>query len=68
MFLLNKRTGIRAYIAKYYPSTGWYTSPHIDQNINVAEFPPDGWDGASTSGGGMWGDEWTLQYETDQDA
>ncbi len=24
MYLVNKRTGTRIYLAKYYPSTGWY--------------------------------------------
>jgi hypothetical protein len=25
MYLHNKRTGHKVYLAKYYPSTGWYT-------------------------------------------
>ena len=28
MWLANDRLGVRCLIAKYYPSTGWYPTPH----------------------------------------
>lgn len=36
MYLKNTRTGLEAYVAKYYPSTGWYTHGNLDENLNKA--------------------------------
>jgi hypothetical protein len=43
MFLANKRTGARIMLAKYYPSTGWYTSDkgllkRLDEAFDAADF------------------------------
>lgn len=43
MFLVNKRTGTRVYLAKYYPSTGWYTdqedlSAKLNMEFDKADF------------------------------
>ena len=34
MYLRNKRTGDEIYIAKYYPSTGWYTFDGVAECMN----------------------------------
>lgn len=36
MYLVNRRTGVRAYLAKYYPSCGWSSWPGIDTQLNAA--------------------------------
>jgi hypothetical protein len=33
MFLKNTRTGTRIYLAKYYPSTGWYVPTAVDPTL-----------------------------------
>ncbi len=43
MYLRNKRTGYVVYLAKYYPSTGWYTVADdlegvINEAFRVADF------------------------------
>jgi hypothetical protein len=71
MYLVNTRTGRRVYLAKYYPSTGWYP-PHksisdLSDAFDEAEFdlrrnPVDVLQGRACSGGGMDGEEWSLEY------
>lgn len=78
MYLVNKRTGARVYIAKYYPSTGWYTvieSHELDKAFDEADFGHltdeqrvenvihEGLGAPHKSPGGMYADEWTLEYE-----
>lgn len=59
MDLVNKRTGQRVSLAKYFPSTGWFTS--VDK---LAEFAKAfGMDAFNDSPGTMYGDEWALEYE-----
>jgi len=36
MYLVNKRTGTRIIIAKFYPSTGWYTAEAIKKTLDAA--------------------------------
>lgn len=57
MYLVNARTGARVYLAKYYPSTGWYcVEPEtLAQRLDAAFHDRPG---------EMWGDEWALEYET----
>ncbi len=43
MYLRNIRTGIEVFIAKYYPSTGWYTNggnldEHLDKAFHQSDF------------------------------
>lgn len=33
MFLVNKRTGVKIYLAKYYPSTGWFSVQNVEANL-----------------------------------
>ena len=61
MWLVNARTGQRLNLAKYYPSTGWYTNQTKVQEFWAA-FAPDGvCDGPGT----MYGDEWRLEYDVE---
>lgn len=34
MFLVNRRTGVKIYLAKYYPSTGWMASSNIGTELS----------------------------------
>lgn len=80
MYLVNKRTGAKVYLAKYYPSTGWYIpKPGLEQRLADAFDQADfghltdeqrkandshvGLGVPHQSSGGMYGDEWTLEYE-----
>lgn len=80
MYLINRRTGDKLYLAKYYPSTGWYTVQTdlenvLNETFYRADFGADSrpvlprFLGTSNavSGGGMYGDEWELEYETRSD-
>jgi hypothetical protein len=77
MFLVNKRTGTRISLAKYYPSTGWYMTEGmmeaINQKFDDADFghlTPEAREannlkpgfGPPHSMGGMFADEWVLEY------
>lgn len=59
MWLVNKRTGQRLNLAKYYPSTGWYTNQTKIQAFWEAFNPRSKPDGPGT----MYGDEWALEYD-----
>ena len=80
MYLKNTRTGDRVYLAKYYPSTGWYspvsvTLNSINEGFDKADFghltyrqhlenmAHSGLGVPHISGGGMFGEEWVLEYE-----
>ena len=58
MYLVNKRTGARVFLAKYYPNTGWYTvgeiSPHLDEAFDV-----------DVGYGGTYGERWDIEYEVE---
>jgi hypothetical protein len=78
MSLVNKTTGVRIYLAKYYPSTGWYPPSNILELLNIGFESSDfghltieergakasqvGF-GPPYAQGGMWGDDWHLVYE-----
>lgn len=36
MFLVNRRTGAKVMIAKYYPSTGWFAYDGLTEKVNQA--------------------------------
>lgn len=42
MFLVNKRTGVKIYLAKYYPSTGWFSilgsEKKLDDGFDKSDF------------------------------
>lgn len=59
MDLVNKRTGQRVRLAKYFPSTGWTTSVSALADFTKAF----GVDAFEDSPGTMYGDEWALEYE-----
>lgn len=83
MYLKNTRTGEAVYIAKYYPSTGWYTEDDITEKLNAAFHKADfghltesqklinqkhvGFGVPYPSAAGLWGAEWVLQLETQGD-
>jgi hypothetical protein len=56
MYLVNKVTKEVIYLAKYYPSTGWYVSSTIDEINNEFDKREKTYD--------TYGDEWELKYET----
>ncbi len=64
MFLVNKRTGARVFLAKYYPGTGWYSAgSHVHEAIDAA-FEAD-----EDRSYAMWGDlDWEIAYECDTSA
>lgn len=79
MYLVNKRTGTRIYLAKYYPSSGWYPPTDIEERLSKgfdeSDFGHLSGDErltrALTFGGPpyanasdvMCGDDWELEYE-----
>lgn len=68
MYLKNTRTGERFYLAKYYPSTGWYiVGDNLDDRLNeffdVQDF--GGGERPRFSMGDMYGAEWVLQFQDD---
>jgi len=77
MYLVNKTTGVRIYLAKYYPSTGWYAPRGIESDMNAAFDKSDfghlseeerkALEGVEGCGpfaqGGMYGAGWVLEYE-----
>lgn len=81
MYLVNERTGTRVYLAKYYPSTGWYASQDLLRDINEAFDAADfghlteaerdanaahhGLGAPHKSLGGMYGDRWRIEYEVE---
>lgn len=81
MYLLNRRTGTRIYIAKYYPSTGWLPVRgvenrmlngfdlvdfgHLTSEQRRENFQHLGLGVPHPSAGGMYGAEWELEYETE---
>lgn len=34
MYLVNRKTGAKIYLAKYYPSTGWYSGEGLTERLN----------------------------------
>ena len=34
MYLVNRKTGAKIYLAKYYPSTGWYGAEDLGKRMN----------------------------------
>ena len=34
MFLVNRKTGAKIYLAKYYPSTGWFGPKGLSERLN----------------------------------
>lgn len=83
MYLVNRRTGTRIYLAKYYPSTGWYTREsirddldagfeeadfgHLTEEMQKANDAHLGLGVPFPSPAGMYGDEWALEYEDTTD-
>lgn len=82
MYLVNERTGTRVYLAKYYPSTGWYPPDDVAQRLtdafDIADFghlsDAERVENAIHHGlggvphkslGGMYGDRWRVEYETE---
>lgn len=80
MYLKNTRTGDRIYLAKYYPSTGWYRPSWvvvsaINRGFDVADFghlteeqraenaARQGLGVPYPSAGGMFGEEWIVEYD-----
>lgn len=62
MFLVNDRLGVRVFLAKYYPSTGWYSpAPDIAGALSKA-FEADDTMGADPGSGPT---DWRLAYESD---
>jgi hypothetical protein len=78
MYLVNPETGVRIYVAKYFPSLGWYTVGDVEARLN------DGFDesdfghltpeeraakraqltfGPPYARGGSDGAQWVLEYE-----
>ena len=75
MYLVNRRTGDKVFIGKYYPSTGWYISDpdnfisKVSNAFHRADFGEITYEEAQRDGvcanGGMWGDtSWCIQYES----
>ena len=68
MWLVNRRTGSRFALAKYYPSTGWYvigTLKEINKAFDAEDFPAsDGGNRPAHSVAGLLGDEWDVQFES----
>ena len=81
MYLINKRTQARVFLAKYYPSTGWFTTDGLELKLNKAFDAADfghltpeertvkektiGF-GPPFAAGGMYGAEWVLEYDVDE--
>lgn len=65
MYLRNKRTGHTIYLAKYYPSTGWYVNKDAqDLYDDMGEtFVVAHEDETQPRPDMMWGEEWELWYE-----
>jgi hypothetical protein len=82
MYLVNKRTATRIYLAKYYPSTGWYAPEGVEERLSKGFDEADfghlteeqlrknaahiGFGVPHISRGGMWGNEWKLELESDE--
>lgn len=82
MYLKNTRTGDLIYLAKYYPSLGWFAPDNIGPLLN-AQFDEADFGhltpaeraakamqpglGQPYSGGGVLGDEWEIEYEVRTD-
>jgi hypothetical protein len=77
MFLVNTRTGGRVSLAKYYPSTGWFIPDGAIERVSAAfdeadfgHLNPEAREakaislhfGQPYSMGGMFGDEWVLEF------
>ena len=58
MYLVNKHSGEKIYLAKYYPSTGWYTTPGLVERMD-AVFDKH----LTRSNLGL---DWILEYEDDE--
>jgi|WetSurMetagenome_2_1015567.scaffolds.fasta_scaffold1693188_1 hypothetical protein len=59
MFLENTKTGKKLLIAKYYPSTGWYS---VKENLNSDKI--DSLFDSNSSNPSQWGDnDWIISYD-----
>ena len=57
MYLVNKNSGEKIYLAKYYPSTGWYSLPDIENQMDLVF--------EKNMTGSNLGLDWILEYEDD---
>lgn len=74
MFLVHPESGEKIYLAKYYPSTGWYVDTSIEainKAFNRSDFGSDDWPNGEqgkpkqTAAGGLCGTVWKIEYEAE---
>lgn len=82
MYIFNKRTKQKIFVAKYYPSTGWYVDSDdlvnkLNGEFNLASFGQENWPNAGKEfsspsrvkavEGAMGGNDWCIKYESADD-
>lgn len=61
MYLVNQNTGIKIYLAKYYPSSGWCLKDNIQNELE------NGFHKSDIRYAAMYGDNWQIEYEIESD-